>query len=901
MIKSSNSIVTDVSLNTLFKVVLQPSVLDPHPGLIIATHNFNTYISIDEIDLLSLATMDLLNIFAYPSVSGYAKFTVSLKLLLPFGEEVSFTAGCAIPLTYHDGTLIPKNQIYSYLKNLYHRNAEQYNGSRIVSLIIRIYMELDKKLERTELSVDDRKRLLHSLKEVCDTEPISSSRKIKYKYKKEKHKHPGYITSLKRESKGMKPFMVSDLETLMIENEHRPYAAGLMLVHPGQDIKSSLIYTYFSEDYSLFINSFEERSKKVLFDLVLKIQAIVKKEKEAKTVYFHNFSRFDGIILLKHLACYHNFMLKPLLRNNRLYEIAVYSNKGQLLFRIRDSLNLLPGKLSSLAMSLCPSLGTKGSIDYDNVTLSNLESEKVNLIEYMKQDILLLGGIMQKAQDIYYQLFQMDIVSRITLSSLALSIFRLKYYDDMNWPINIPNMNQDSFIRKGYYGGHTDSYIPLGENLYYYDVNSLYPYVMKEFQMPGGVPVWHGNLENKDLDSIFGFIEAYVECPITIKRPFLPYRTKDNTLIFPTGEFIGVYYSEELKLARDIGYTVIPLSGYLYEKMDSPFNNFVSTLYSSRIEAKKAGNEALSYVYKILMNSLYGRFGINPKSTTAEICDHDRYITLFKMDSFIHGDKLSNNKYIVSYHVNTGNTPESWNPPKNGAVQLAAAITACARIHMYKHISRDDCYYTDTDSVVLGNPLHDSLISSSVLGMFKLEDKIRKGYFLAPKAYFYISMDDHKVLKYKGAAKNLIKPEWFESQYADPSRKEEVKLTNNFRINWNELTIKKTVTSYRIGLSIGTKRKEVYTNNHWTHTDPIHIIDMSKIGPQYVKIIISYLRNEVNHTNSIILRDKIEQIERYKIEKEREIDEMKRKIEDLTKDKHILDTDKEDMKINPND
>jgi len=37
--------------------------------------------------------------------------------------------------------------------------------------------------------------------------------------------------------------------------------------------------------------------------------------------------------------------------------------------------------------------------------------------------------------------------------------------------------------------------------------------------------------------------------------------------------------------------------------------------------------------------------------------------------------------------------------PRLGAVQIAAAITACARIHMYPYISRDDCHYTDTDSL----------------------------------------------------------------------------------------------------------------------------------------------------------------------------------------------------------
>ena len=40
--------------------------------------------------------------------------------------------------------------------------------------------------------------------------------------------------------------------------------------------------------------------------------------------------------------------------------------------------------------------------------------------------------------------------------------------------------------------------------------------------MPGGKPVWHKNLDGMDLDSMFGFIEAYVLCPNTIKKRFLP-------------------------------------------------------------------------------------------------------------------------------------------------------------------------------------------------------------------------------------------------------------------------------------------------------------------------------------------------------------------------------------------
>ena len=40
--------------------------------------------------------------------------------------------------------------------------------------------------------------------------------------------------------------------------------------------------------------------------------------------------------------------------------------------------------------------------------------------------------------------------------------------------------SQDIFIRDSYYGGAMDYYKAYGENLRYYDVNSLYPFVMKK-------------------------------------------------------------------------------------------------------------------------------------------------------------------------------------------------------------------------------------------------------------------------------------------------------------------------------------------------------------------------------------------------------------------------------------
>lgn len=85
--------------------------------------------------------------------------------------------------------------------------------------------------------------------------------------------------------------------------------------------------------------------------------------------------------------------------------------------------------------------------------------------------------------------------------------------------------------------------------------------------------------------------------------------------------------------------------------MESPLKAFVSSLFSSRLEAKKCGNKALSYVYKILMNPLYSRFDNNLKSIITKVCNFKWYNDVVKFDKYINRDMLYKNNFIVSYHT----------------------------------------------------------------------------------------------------------------------------------------------------------------------------------------------------------------------------------------------------------
>lgn len=69
----------------------------------------------------------------------------------------------------------------------------------------------------------------------------------------------------------------------------------------------------------------------------------------------------------------------------------------------------------------------------------------------MQQDLYLIGGIMLRAQDIYLNLYHIDITTKITLSSLALTIKNKHFDDDIQRPIAIPHRTADEFLRRGWW------------------------------------------------------------------------------------------------------------------------------------------------------------------------------------------------------------------------------------------------------------------------------------------------------------------------------------------------------------------------------------------------------------------------------------------------------------------
>jgi len=93
-----------------------------------------------------------------------------------------------------------------------------------------------------------------------------------------------------------------------------------------------------------------------------------------------------------------------------------------------------------------------------------------------------------------------------------------------------------NFIKESYTGGSVDVYKPRseGEKVFSYDVNSLYPYSMKNYPMPVGKPVYFEGDILKTISSLypthnekpFGIFEVDIESPKDIKIPILQTRIK---------------------------------------------------------------------------------------------------------------------------------------------------------------------------------------------------------------------------------------------------------------------------------------------------------------------------------------------------------------------------------------
>lgn len=466
------------------------------------------------------------------------------------------------------------------------------------------------------------------------------------------------------------------------------------------------------EDWSRlsFFGFYDGKAYRRYDDLDKFVTFLVSRKHRHVPVYAHNLS-YDGMFILDHIIKRRRELeAKPLLSGTRMIEIIIKKKKGKGKWILRDSYSILPSSLARLTHDF----------DVKHKKLKESLKGMITNPEYNKYDCMGLYEVLEK----FFLILNNQAGQ--TISQTALMNFR-KYYLEFN----INSVRRfDKRIRQAYYGGRSEIFkynLDMDKDFYYWDINSLYPSCMKDHEYPIGrfksVP--------PDLD-LFGFTLAKVK-EEGYHFPFLPERI-DKKMLFLNGSKYGWYSNQELRTAEKLGYEIELLRTVGCHEGRRIFKDFVTDWYKKRLEARSKDNKVLDYVCKLMLNSLYGKFGQRPDKMTTVI--NPKYVKegmrLVKIGDF---SIFQKEIYQYSRHI---------------IPSISALVCANARLVMLKNYQKcrpDEIYYTDTDSAVTSSR---TFCSSKDLGDMKLEGKIHGFVPILPKVYYYKTDDGIENLRAKG-------------------------------------------------------------------------------------------------------------------------------------------------------
>jgi hypothetical protein len=615
--------------------------------------------------------------------------------------------------------------------------------------------------------------------------------RVFYKQKSEK---VSYMKTAKLPKKMVEPsnkIIALDIETRLKDTKLMEPVCISLCHSDGQSLTKAQTFK---------IWNYQNNSNKMIEEA---LKSILNAKYKGYSAYFHNFGGFDANFILKILCNIPEIKVLPIARDGKLIQLKVYysqhlNRKKEVVYgcsiTIYDSLQLIPLSLDRAAKAfqvpvskgLFPlKLLNDANIDWDykgglpeikffyhpdprdkdfeefvhrHAELSKTYGKngeikkwilKDELVKYCEGDVLVLRAVVLAFSKHIFDRYLIDIQKMPTLPSIAFRIFRTHYLTENVW-IPIIKGKTYSDIQKSYYGGFVDVYKPMGINIKSYDVNSLYPYAMWKHPMPVGAPnYFEGSPKNPS--KIFGFVYANVTCPTHIKTPILPMRFFLSKLcsitIYPTGSWSGWYFTEELKNAQKYGYTYEIVCGYTFQKQNI-FRSFVSDLY--KLKSSVDRTDPWYTISKLLMNSPYGRFGMNPYPDNTLIMTKEDFDKLVETTdgSLIETKELDDMWWVVHRDKN----PVS--RILNVSVPISSAIAAWSRIEMTKYVmdNSDTICCIDTDGIKLTNTLDPKHVGPA-LGLMKLEDVFKEAVFIAPKVYGGITDNNEDITKARGVKK----------------------------------------------------------------------------------------------------------------------------------------------------
>ena len=377
---------------------------------------------------------------------------------------------------------------------------------------------------------------------------------------------------------------------------------------------------------------------------------------------------------------------------------------------ICDSWKKLPYKLAVVAKTYGLEM-SKGELDYDTPrTMGHVLTH--DELDYLQRDVLILADAMAS---------RFDMGRKITTGADCMANYIDLIGGKGAFRALFPQLNpiMDKEIRAAYRGGfvyvnprHQNEVIGRGIRL---DVNSLYPWAMRENMMPWGKPQRFTG-KPKETEALPLWV-----CEITFAAYLKP--GKLPCIQMNNNRFMNNYVRETsgpitlwvtsidwLTICEMYDVTVYEWhAGYYFHAQLGMFDDYIDHGMRGKVNAKTKGERTN---YKLWLNNLYGKFGTNPEAG-------------YKKPVMLDG--------AVEYPL------EGIDERDSVYIPVAAFITAFARRKTILTACEfgDRFCYCDTDSVhAIGEGIpSDVCVHESDLGAWKHEATFERAKFLRAKTY----------------------------------------------------------------------------------------------------------------------------------------------------------------------
>ncbi len=429
-------------------------------------------------------------------------------------------------------------------------------------------------------------------------------------------------------------------------------------------------------------------------------------------IYAHNGGKFDFIYLLET-----GQIENPVkIINGRI----VSAKFGK--YELRDSYAIIPVPLAAYE---------KDKIDYSLFEADVRNKHKSDILHYLSKDCEYLYDLVKAFIDRFG--------TKLTIGSTAIKELE-KFH-----PFKHQRSNHDEKFRDFYFGGRVQcfDYGILEGNFKVYDVNSMYPHVMRNIKHPIGAS--YITTKNPRPEEILkdGRFSRFPHKPYFIhfegeNKGALPIRTKAGLDFTSTyGEYFSC--SHEIAVAMKYGLIKIKKIFEIRSAFETiTFDKYVDTYIVEKIEGKREKNKTKELFAKLLLNSAYGKFGQNPENY------FDYYVRYL-------GEDLPPKDYDL--YLDYGGV-EIWRKPSPSHnyfdVAVAASITSASRAVLLDAMQNAErLLYCDTDSIICEG-LNNVVLHETELGAWKLEGEGNRLAIAGKKLYALNNGEENIKLASKG-------------------------------------------------------------------------------------------------------------------------------------------------------